>query len=137
MPAVEAASTMERVSIWRAVESITSRSSTDRATPKTSASFKARTTVVARTANGTVTIVVAGAAIESRPAVSAVVPGASANKQPAGEPLRTVVAIGGAGVGGIVVIAVSASWSGATPGRADSNRNPEPNGLRLGGRRRH
>ena len=45
-------------------------------------------------------------------------PGASANKDTAGKPFRTIVAIGSAIVGGVIVIAV-----GANRGRTNANRD--------------
>jgi hypothetical protein len=86
-----------------------------------------------------VTVITAAAVISATVAVSAAVvavsviavePGAGADEDAAGEPIRTVVAVGCAGVRIIIVVAISTDWRGAVIGRG-ANSNAEGDALGL------
>jgi len=81
--------------------------------------------VVASTAS----VTTVSAAVVAAPVIS-VIPGAGADEDAAGEPIRPVEAIGGTGVGIIIVVAVSADWRGPVIGRG-SNSNAESDALGL------
>ena len=72
---------------------------------KAATAVKATATVEPATVEATTTI--ESAAIEATPAE----PWSGANEDPADEPIRSIVAIGRAGVWGIAVVAIGASWS--------------------------
>jgi len=67
--------------------------------------------------------------------VIAVVPGAGTDKDAADEPVRPVVSVGSAVVGGIIVVAIGADWRGAVIDRS-AYANPEGDALSvsIGGR---
>jgi hypothetical protein len=84
-------------------------------------------TVIASTAS----ITTVSAAVVATPVI-AVVPGAGADEDAAGEPIRPVEAVRGTGVRIIIVVAVSADWRGAVIGRgANSNAEGDALGLRV------
>ena len=85
------------------------------------------TTVSAAAIIRTATVAVSTAVITMSVAVE---PGAGADEDAAGEPIRPVEAIGGTGVGIIIVVAVSADWRGPVIGRG-SNSNAESDALGL------
>jgi hypothetical protein len=66
--------------------------------------------------------------------VIAVVPGAGADEDAADEPVRPVVSVGSAVVGGIIVVAIGADWRGAViDGGADTNPEGDALGVGVGG----
>lgn len=90
------------------------------------AAIKAAATIIAAvlTVISAATIIAAPVAVSAAVvavAVIAVVPGAGTYEDAADEPVRAIVAVGGASVGIIVVVAVGADWRGTVIGRsADS-----------------
>jgi hypothetical protein len=76
----------------------------------------------------------AAASVESATAVKAVEPRTGADKDPAIEPVRAVVAVGRTSVWVIPVVAVGAGCTGAYIDRANANRNLR---MRRHGRREH
>ena len=63
--------------------------------------------------------------------VIAVVPGAGTDEDAADEPVRSVIAVGGAIVRGIIVVAIGADWRGAVIDRS-AYANPEGDALGVG-----
>jgi hypothetical protein len=65
--------------------------------------------------------------------VVAVVPGAGTDKDAAYEPVRSVIAVGGAIVRGIIVVAIGADWRGAViDGGAYANAEGDALGVGVG-----
>ena len=80
--------------------------------------------------------IVVGPSIETGPPIKAVVPRAGADEDSAVEPVRTIVAVGGAGIRGIPVIAIRADRRNIAITSANSNGNPNLR-LRRSRRRKH
>src|SRR6266446_838599 len=78
----------------------------------------------------------AGPAIVVGPPIETVVPRAGADEDSAVEPVRTIVAVGGAGIRGIPVIAIRADRRNIAITSANSNSNPNLR-LRRSRRRKH
>ena len=95
------------------------------AAPKASVRINPRVSIVAGMAD------VTGAAME------AMEPWTRANKDPAGEPLGPIEAIGRASIRVIVVVAIRANRGRPYVGWADSDSHAEPNDRGMRGRRRH
>jgi len=78
---------------------------------------------------------VVGPPIETRSPIIAAVPRPGTDKNSADEPVRTVVAVGGAGIRGIIVIAIG-TYRGAVTISANPNGNPNLR-LRRSRQRKH
>jgi len=88
-------------------------------------------TVGAVSATAVIAAAIAVSATVVATPVIAVVPGARADEDAADEPVRAVVSIGSAVVGGIIVVAVSADWRGAVIDRS-AYANAEGDALGVG-----
>jgi len=67
--------------------------------------------------------IVIGPPIKAGTSIVALIPRAGTDEDSADEPVRTVVAVGGAGIRGIPVVAIRA-YGGVTVAAANSNGNP-------------
>ena len=115
--AVESATTTAVESATTAMEAIATVKPAAITATMESAAVSAPVAVAAMTVVSAVTVIsaaiVATAAVESAAIVTAVVPGAGADEDAVDKVIRSVVAVGRAGVRIVVVVTVNAGWCGA------------------------